>query len=261
MTVKIILALRQKANVSIDVFQKKCKEERGPLIASLQTSLRLVKYVQNHRQCDKSDDELRSVRPNLISSESPFDVIEEFCIDDTDDGFARSFRSQREVWKVLRDACADFLDYSTSFFVLVEERTLILPGSPDMIMASEYNSINKAVAFAVSSTNSNGAQYWMRSHSTTTQRWGPALGLKKYAQNVPYDHDVLNELSEGFGTVRPRYDICATMWFDGNAQFGNAYVKALAAIREDEDSGFLTPKSMTTSLVKEHIFVDKYRTW
>lgn len=261
MAVKIVLALRQKDGVSAERLLKVWREERGPHVASLQTRINLVKYIQVHRQKGALDDGLRSSRKDLMRQEEPpFDLVEELVFDGTLDDFANNYHSETTAWSAFRQSCAEYLDYSRSYIFMVEERPFVSPGSPDLIMASESNHIFKAVAFTIAAGGAKGVEYWTRCHSATTQRWAPSLGLDKYVQNIPYHPDFLDQLQKDFGTAKPPYDICAIMWFNERKQVGQAYATALEAIREDEDSGFMPPNSMATFAGKEHIFVDRYRT-
>lgn len=262
MPIKIVRALRPQDNVSTEQFQKLWREQIGPHVASLQTSLNLIKYVQIHRAKSELDDSIRTSRPNLVQSRPPFDIVEELYFDGTMDDFVANYSSESgsKAWKSLRESGIPYLDLSECHIYIVEERPFVLPGSPDNLIASEYNHVFKVVALVDALDGDRSIEYWGRSHAALTQRWAPSLGILKYVQNHLYYPPVLDKLAEDFGAMKAPCDICAIMWYNARHQSDETSQHGMIEIREDEDSGFMTPNSMMCFAGKEYIFVDRYRT-
>ncbi|EXJ79876.1 hypothetical protein A1O3_08161 [Capronia epimyces CBS 606.96] len=205
MPIKIVRALRQQPGVTTERFQEVWRQEVGPQVASLQTGLQLIKYVQIHRTPGAMDDSLRAMRPNLVQAEAPYDIVDEFHFDGVEADFLANYGSETgsRAWKALVQVGSQHLDLGRCQMRLVEERPFVLPGSPDSLVASEYNHVVRAVVFADAFTvdGDDGAltrslEYWARSHAALTQRWAPSLGVLKYVQNYPYDGPVAEKLAE-----------------------------------------------------------------
>jgi hypothetical protein len=261
MAIKILRALRQQKNITTEQFQKLWRQQVGPLMASLQTSLSVIKYVQNHRAPGEVDTSLRSARQNLVQEGPPFDIVEELYFDGIMAEFVENYHSERGVkaWQSIREATGQYLDLPQCHISIVEERPFVLAGSPPNLIASEWNHVVKAVAMVQAENDATtNIEYWGRSHAALTQRWASSLGIIQYVQNHRYDPPILAEVAQDFGFMKISYDICAMVWVDAG-QTGEASQRAQVEIRKDEDSGFIKPHTMMCFAGKEHIFVDQYR--
>ncbi|OQV00133.1 EthD domain-containing protein [Cladophialophora immunda] len=262
MTVKLIWALRQKGGITTDDFQKIWREDYGPFVASLQTPLNLAKYVQIFRTAGDLDNSLRSTRANLVQPGPPFDIVDEFYFDGTIDEFLENYDSPngRQAWQALNEIIQKHLNLSQCHVSMVEERPFVCPSNSDTLVASKYNHLVRAVAFAKAAKGTESVEYWGRCHSALTKRWAAAMGLVVYVQNHQIQPRGLGRLSEDFGIDKSPYDICATMLFDERISTTNdVYRNAMLEIRNDENSGFMRPQSMLCFAGKDHVFVDRHR--
>jgi hypothetical protein len=261
MTVKLAYALRQRPNLTTEEFQKLWRDNHGPLVASFQTVLNLVKYVQAHRLHCEIDDSLRRSREMLCTKEeAPFDIFDEYYFEGSMQKFIANLHSEegKRAWDTLRKDEEKYIDFRGSQMFFVQELPQILPGPHDNLIASEFNHTFRAVALAEMSEG--GFDYWLNSHASLTRRWATVMGYEKYVQNHPYQASVLADLRKERGMPAvARYSWYTNIWVNSRVAYDVKYQEGMMIIRKDEDSGFMKPGSMSCFLAKEQFLVDKYR--
>jgi len=258
--VKLAYLLRQRPNLATKDFQRLWLDNHGPLVASFQTALNLVKYVQTHRLPGDMDESLRTSREMLcVKNEAPFDIFDEYYFDGSMQDFESNLLTPegRQAWEALIKDEEKYIDFAGSQMFFVQEIPQILPGPHDTLIASEFNHILRAVALA--DTSEGGFTYWLNGHAPLVRRWATVMGYEKYIQNHPLQASILGTLQKERRMPAARYSWYTNIWVNSRVNYDAKYQEGLAEIRTDEDSGFMAAGSMSCFLAKEHIFVDKYR--
>lgn len=267
MTVKIFYALRQKSNISTAEFQKLWKEQYGPLVASLQTTLKISKYTQIHRFVGEVDTVMRESRKLLWKrEEDPFDIVDEYFFDMSLDVFIENFASLQQAWKQLVDLESSIIDPAGSQISFVCERPQVMPGpAHDNIIASPWNHLLRIHVFA-EMRDDEGFEHWGNDHAEVVRRWAHASGAVKYVQNHPRlpnkSATVLDAIRKERGIDgSSAYTWYASCWFGDDilSRTDPTTMTGGLEITQDEELGWMKPGSMNCMVAKDHIFVDKYR--
>lgn len=266
MAVKLFYALRQKSDISTAEFQKIWKEKYGPLVASLQTTLKISKYIQIHRWPGDVDTILREARTLLWKPDvPPFDIVDEYYFDMSLDEFVSNFAALQEAWKPLITLESSIIDPAGSQISFVTEHPQVMPGAQDNIIASPWNHLLRIHVFA-EMRDEAAFEHWENDHADVVRRWSHASGGLKYVQNHPRLNSknaaVLDALRKERGIDGSSvYTWYASAWLGDDVLSRQNPMSATAGkeINDDEELGWMKPKSMNYFLAKEFIFVDKYR--
>ena len=87
--IRLIYVLRRKPSMSRDEFQKYWHEVHGPLVARHATTLKVLRYVQDHTLDDPMNEQMARARGGM---EPPYDGVAELWWT-TREAFATSFAS------------------------------------------------------------------------------------------------------------------------------------------------------------------------
>jgi hypothetical protein len=245
MSFKLVYALRQRTGLPTEEFQRIWREEHGPLVASVQTPLRLIKYIQVHRFTGDFDTLLRSSRSASVTSDTPFDIVDEYWFDGSKEDVIAAFNSEKgkAAWKTLRDAEAQYIDFAQSHLFFVQER-LVVPR--EGLIAAESNTSYLIIAFAEFAHGQASFDHWITYHADLSRKWSSVLYFEKYVQNHPLDVAVLGTMRQERGMPQSlKYSWLTEMWINSRASYDQEYERGRAELRKDEDSGFLKPASIS----------------
>ncbi|KAJ3546715.1 hypothetical protein NM208_g1865 [Fusarium decemcellulare] len=266
MVVKLTYAIHQKPYISLEKFQKQWREVHGPLVSSLQTPLKLVKYVQAHRTPGSADDAVRAARPQVVDkNETPWAVVDEYYFDFSsikDFHEHLFFPGAQDAWRTLFNHEKGLVDFDRSQLFFVAEHLQVATDAAAQTLASEYNSVNLAFAFVEFSEGSGAMQHWICNHAPLIRRYAAALGFDKYIQNHPRDggEAALSHLREERGIKEGRYSSYASFWINERAATNDAAMqRAAKEVSADEVSGFVKAKTGNCLIAKELVFVDQWR--
>jgi uncharacterized protein (TIGR02118 family) len=120
--IKLSFAVRRREDVDLAEFHRYWQDEHGPLVRSMQQTLRIRRYVQTHRLETPLNEMLRSSRRAM----EPCDRVAELWWDDVDTLVAvTSTPEGAAASAALLEDEARFIDLERSSLWLGEEREII----------------------------------------------------------------------------------------------------------------------------------------
>lgn len=260
MAIRLIQLLRRRSDVTPEAFAGRWRDVHGPLVASLQTDLDLVRYVQLHRDPfgQGIDTQAAEARGGM---QPPFDGIAEYW-----------WKSEASLAATLATdagrAAADRL-------VAGEREFADLAASP-LWFASDYpqvaTTLRRPVAHLRSGvvrlhfalrplpglTDAAARRYWLEEHGPLIRGHAPARGLIAYNQVHRRDSALLPAFTEPRGTAAEPYLGHAESWFErlGGCEPPPEMRAAMDAALGDERK-FIDWDRSTILVGKELVFVDR----
>lgn len=258
--IRLVHLLRRIAGLSSEAFRELWRDVHGPLVASVQTDLDLVRYLQIHpdpagQGIDRQAAEARS-------------------------GMQPQFDGIAEYWWKSEDAIRSVLDSeagrSAANRLVDGERTFVdLPVSP-LWFATEFPQVATGLRRPVAHLRSNvmrlhfplqplpelGAeqarQYWLETHGPLIRSHSPARGLIAYNQVHRIESPLLTSFSTPRGTTAEPYLGHAESWFERSSghEPPPEMRAAMDAAIEDE-ARFIDWNRSTILVGKELLFVDR----
>jgi uncharacterized protein (TIGR02118 family) len=120
--IKLSFAVRRRSDIDPAEFHRYWRDEHGPLVRSLQPTLRIRRYVQTHRVETRFNDALRASRSTL----EPFDGVAELWWDDLDALVAATSSPEgTAAGQTLLEDEARFIDLEHSALWLGQETEII----------------------------------------------------------------------------------------------------------------------------------------
>ncbi len=255
--IRLVYLLRRKPALSLAEFHARWSDEHGPLVASHQTRLGIVRYTQSHRLDDPMNDALAAARGGM---EAPYDGVAELWWESEAAiaGVTATPQGQRAGAELLADE-AEFIDLPNSPLWLAYEYPQVNP-SPEHILARPKSSIVKLhfpLRHPAAMSLAEAQLYWRTSHGPLIRSMAPATGLLRYQQVHRYESPVEGALRDSRGTVVEAYTGHAEAWFD--RRVGNSPEATRAGRRAVEDeSHFIDFARSGIWIGKEHIFIDRW---
>ncbi|MGW0949455.1 EthD domain-containing protein [Streptomyces sp. NPDC002623] len=82
-------------------------------------------------------------------------------------------------------------------------------------------------------------RYWTETHRSLVESVSPALGIKRYVQNLNLHNELINHYAESRGGNRNRADGLVELWWESEEDFAAGFLseegqKANALLAEDE---------------------------
>lgn len=255
--IRLVFALRKKANMSRQEFQAYWLNTHAPLVASFASDLNILRYVQTHTITDPANEAAQNARGDM---EPEYDGVAElwwFSENDLVQNL-QSSAAQAAGAALLEDE-ARFIDLPNSPLWFAYEYPQINP-SPETVVAREKSNILR-VFFPLrhkdSLTEDAARHYWLTHHGPIVRSHGAATRTLCYRQvhraNSPLDAG----LRASRGTLADPYLGHAEAWIDsGNAPRTHESRRANAAFIEDEHN-FIDMNRSTIFFGKEHSIIDR----
>ncbi len=255
--IRLVFALRRKAELSRQEFQDYWLSQHAPLVASFATDLNIHRYVQTHTLDTPMNEGAQKARGNM---EPAYDGVAELW-----------WESEKE----LSDNMGNEAAAAAGAALLEDEAKFIdLPNSP-LWFAYEYPQINPSPETVIARPKSNvlrvffplrhqtqiseadARHYWLTHHGPIVRSHGAATGTLCYRQV----HGANSALDEGIqaarGTQVESYLGHAEAWIDmGQAPGTDEARRANQAFIEDEHN-FIDMERSTIFFGKEHTIIDK----
>lgn len=266
MTIKLVFALRERSEHSLEEFQKYWRETHGPLVASFQTVLQMTRYVQVHRTPGEVDDGVRSSRAslNLLTKDPVFDVVDHYWFEGSQNEVVERFKSTegQKAWKAILQSEQKYIDFENSTLIFVQPRIIIPPREP-YLRALPSNSTYCCNGFSEFVPGPESWEHWYDVHAPLCQRLADAVSFTKYMQDHPREVPYVEQMRRDRGMqLESRYKFCTNMWFETRAIYNDAtFQAAQEEIRADEVAGFQVPHKLNAFMGKEFYFVDVHSLW
>lgn len=258
--IRLIHMLRRAPGLSQQDFAAAWRDSNGPSVASLQTDLDIVRYLQVHADpADHGFDAAAAMtRGGMLE---PFDGIAEY--------WWKSLAALRAALSsTAGDAAAEKL-------VASEKRFVDLPASP-LWFAIEHpqvaTALHRPVAryrgnvmrlhFALQALTARGEadarRYWLEEHGPLIRSHSPARGLLAYNQVHRCECPLLSAFTTPRGTTAAPFLGHAESWFERPAGLQPPFEMQVAmnAAMEDERN-FIDWSASTIKVGKELVFVDR----
>lgn len=261
--IRLVQLLRRPHGMSAAKFSAVWRDEHGPLIASLQTSLDLVRHVQLHR--DPAGQGLDSAAATARGGmQPPFDGIMETwwrseaalrATLDSDVG--------RAAHDLLIDSERRFVDLAASPLWLAREYPQVASGfaRPAAGLRSGVMRLHFALQPLPHLTDDAARRYWLTQHGPLVRSHAVARGTMAYNQvhrdDAPSAIELTAALAAPRGTTAAPYLGHAEAWFDrllGHAgpEKDNGAGTALA-----DERNFIDWDRSTILVGKELVFVER----
>jgi hypothetical protein len=245
--------------MSQDEFAAMWRDVHGPLVASFQTTLDVVRYVQIHRDPGGQNLDLAAGEPRG-GMQPPFDGIAEYW------------------WKsedALGNALASEAGRTASEQLIESERRFVdLPASP-LWFAHEYPQVATSLRRPVAHLHSGvmrlhfalhhlprlsvaeAQRYWREVHGPLIRSHSPARGVIAYNQVHRYDSPLASVLTAPRGTVTEAFIGHAESWFDRLATRSGPELDAAIAAAVGDERNFVDWQRSTILVGKELVFIDR----
>lgn len=255
--IRLVFALRRKAELSRSEFQDYWLNQHAPLVASFANDLKILRYVQTHTLDDPGNQAAQAARGDM---EPEYDGVAELW-----------WASEKELEANLATAAAQ----AAGAALLEDEAKFIdLPNSP-LWMAYEYPQINPSpenVEAKVKSgvvrvffplrhqahiSEEEARHYWLTHHGPIVRSHGQATGTLCYRQVHRANSAIDEGLQTARGTQVESYLGHAEAWVDrGTAPRSDEARTANRAFIEDEHN-FIDMQRSTIFFGKEHSIIDR----
>jgi len=245
-----------QAELSLDDFQRRWRDDHAPLVASLQTRLDIVRYTQTHRLDDSLNAAMAKARGEM---EPPYDGVAELWW---------------ESEESLRAASSTALGRRGGQTLLADEAEFIdLPNSP-LWFAYEYPQVSPAVRVVGKPRSSivklhfplrhpttmsfDEAQlYWRTGHGPLIRSHAEATGTLAYFQVHRFETPLEAALREARGTVTEPYTGHAEAWFDRARQTATPESRAAGRAAVEDEKRFIDFARSAIWIGKEHVIIER----
>ena len=180
--IRLVFLLRRQPNLSLADFHARWADDHGPLVASHQTHLGILRYTQSHRLDDPMNDALARARGGL---EPAYDGVAELWFE-SEAAIAAAGRTdagRRAGAELLADE-AEFIDLPNSPLWLAYEYPQVNP-SPEGTLARVKSPIVKLhypLRHPAGMSLDEAQLYWRTSHGPLIRSMAPAVGMLRYQQ-------------------------------------------------------------------------------
>jgi len=256
--IRLVFLLRRQPQLSLDDFQARWRDDHGPLVASHQTRLGIVRYTQSHRVDDSLNEALASSRG----------------------GMEAAYDGAAELWweseAALAAASTTDAGRRAGAALLADEGEVIDLASSPLWVAYEYPQVNPTHETVVARPKSpvvklhfplrhppslslaDAQHYWRTSHGPLIRSMAPAMGMMRYQQVHRFDSPIEAALRQARGTTAEAYTGHAEAWFD-RSRLGGGPEAAEAGRRAIEDERhFIDFARSAIWIGKEHVLIDRW---
>lgn len=258
--IRLIHMLRRAPGLTQEQFVAAWRDVNGPLVASVQTDLDIVRYLQVHPDpaAQGIDSQAAEARGGM---QLPYDGIAEYW-----------WRSE----EALREALSSGAGRTAAERLVASERQFVdLPASP-LWFAIEYpqvaSTLHRPVArmrsgvmrlhFALEPlqglSEDEARRYWLGTHGPLIRSHSPARGLIAYNQVHRVDCPLVTAFSSPRGATAAPYLGHAESWFERSpSQEPPPEMRAAMKAAIEDEAKFIDWSRSTILIGKELVFVDR----
>ena len=258
--IRLVHMLRRAPGLTQEQFAAAWRDGNGPLVASVQTDLDIVRYLQVHPDpaAQGIDRQAAEARGGM---QLPYDGIAEYW-----------WRSEDALRMALSSAAGKS---AAERLVECEQQFVDLPASP-LWFATEYpqvaSTLHRPVArlrsgvmrlhFALQPLQGlpevDARRYWLGTHGPLIRSHSPARGLIAYNQVHRHDCSLLAAFSAPRGATAEPYLGHAESWFERSLGLEPPpEMRAAMNTAIEDEAKFIDWRSSTILVGKELVFVDR----
>lgn len=258
--IRLVHMLRRAAGLTREQFAEAWRDGNGPLVASVQTDLDIVRYLQVH-----PDPAAQGIDSRAAEARGGMQL--------TFDGIAEYWWRSEDA---LRMALSSAAGKSAAERLVVSERQFVdLPASP-LWFATEYpqvaSTLHRPVArlrsgvmrlhFALeplqSLSEDEARRYWLGTHGPLIRSHSPARGLIAYNQVHRFDCPLVTAFSLPRGATAKPYLGHAESWFErSSSQDTPPEMRAAMNAAIEDEAKFIDWSRSNILVGKELVFVDR----
>lgn len=257
--IRVTFLLRRKAGLSSQEFSDYWLKEHGPLVASVSSTLNMLRYVQVHTIDDPINDAMALARGGM---EPAYDGVAEVWFENRAAFVAASATATGRAAAValVKDE-ANFIDLARSTLWLGYEYPQV-NSTPENLLATERSTLVKLyfpLRAGGDHSDESAQHYWRTTHGPIIRRQAHGSGIDRYVQvHRALDDELCAELRKARGCDVPPYLGHAELWFDRSALQISTPERTTAGERAIADERtFIDFARSAMWLAKEHQFVDR----
>jgi uncharacterized protein (TIGR02118 family) len=255
--IRLVFLLRRKPGMSLADFQRYWREVHGPLVASFQTKLDVLRYVQVHTLEDPANDASAKARGGM---EPPYDGVAELWWE-SEESLAAVLATDagRAAGAALLEDERRFIDLSKSPLWLAHEYPQVNPTSENL-QARERSGIVKLyfpLRHHGNQSLESAQRYWRTSHGPLIRSQAQVLGILRYQQVHRFESAVESALRDARGTLTPAYMGHAEVWFDRSIPRTGPEAAASNRRAIEDEAKFVDFTRSAIWIAKEHVFIDR----
>jgi uncharacterized protein (TIGR02118 family) len=255
--IRLVFLLRRKAGTTLAEFQRYWRETHGPLVASFQQSLDILRYVQAHALEDPMNQAAASARGGM---EPPYDGVAELWWD-SEEALSAVLATEagRAAGAALLEDEKRFIDLPRSPLWLAHEYPQVNP-SPENLVARERSGLVKLhfpLRHHANQTLEAAQRYWRTSHGPLIRSQAHAMGILRYQQVHRFETPLEDALRQSRGTTVPAYMGHAEVWFDRSTPRSGPEAQEAGRRAVEDEAKFIDFKRSTMWIGKERVFIDR----
>ena len=254
--IRLVYLLRRAPHLSREEFQRYWRDVHGPLVASHQQHLEILKYVQVHRDDDPAWANLAGARGEM---EPPYDGTAELWWESEEALAAVSTKEGRRAAAELLEDEGRFIDLASSPLWLAHEYPQVNP-APENIVARDHSTVMKLyfpLRHHRHQTLEEAQRYWRVQHGPLIRRQAQAMGMLRYMQVHRYETPFEAALRQGRGTAVDPYTGHAEAWFDAAVARSSAATRAAGRAAIADERHFIDFTRSAMWVGKEHVLIDR----
>jgi len=254
--IRLIFPLRRKPGMSLVEFQDRWHDLHGPIVAKHATTLKILRYVQDHTLDDPMNEQMAKARGGM---EPPYDGVAELWWT-TREALATAFASAvgQAAGKELVEDEAKFIDLPNSPLWLAYEYPQVNP-SEDLV--ARPNSSLVKIFFPLrhlpNQTLEQAQLYWRTNHGPIIRGLASGNGLKKYFQVHRFEDPIEQQLRTARGTKVAPYTGHAEAWIDRANAVATPESRRAGEIAVEDETNFIDFKNSSMWIAKERVVIDR----
>jgi EthD domain len=256
MTIRLVHLLRRAPGLTLDAFHERWLDGHGPLVASHQSRLRILRYTQSHRLVEPAD--APTPRGTM---EAPYDGVAEFWWESEESyGDAMSTEAGRRAGAELLEEEAAFIDLENSPLWFAHEFPQ-MSTSLTHVVARPRSGIVK-IHYAIRPLPHLGMaeaqHYWLHRHGDLARSYNLLGGGLCYQQVHRYESPLEDHLRQQRGTVGEPYIGHAEAWYDRLQSQRGPEISEFRRTALEDEGRFIDFSRSARSMSKEYVLIDRW---
>jgi EthD domain len=257
--IRLVHLLRRKAGTTLAEFSDYWRAEHGPLVASYQSRLGILRYTQTHRDptTEEADAKASAARGGM---EPSYDGVADFWWDsEATLVTSRATKAGNLADEALMVDEGRFVDQAESPFWFAHEYPQVSAlheravARPKTGVVKQHFSVRPVAGLSVPEAQ----LHWRTIHGPLVRSYAVARGLICYQQVHRYESALLAEMRAARGTTVDVYMGHAEAWFDRLIPRGGPELAEAMSAAVAEERKFIDWQRSTRLTGKELIFVER----